>query len=1648
LLNASPFSVVHVSENEVILDFALPDYELKEIEHEGNLYHRITGSFTHFHSLEGYPLIPYFSEIVGIPVDGGITLSIENIVQKTQRGVTIYPTEKLVIGSETSSGNSVTIVEQPSGSEPEEIDYIFYRNRNAYNSSENYPLNILEEGYSGFASDRRYASFRLNPFRYNAASSSLSVISEATIRITIQGDKSVSRDFIPGRSYIDRLGELFFINDEQSRYWRKTRDYNPDYTPLRSFGISEIQFIVDSEGIYRVTYSDIQDIINLWEEELEYQVDLDLDSLDPRYLQLENKENVVPVHFIGERDGSFDPGDYFEFFGDRHYGKEGYYDTYTSENVYTLKLVDQWGARMAVENGGIRETNPANYILPVSYEQTVHFEEQGSGLHFTLGNYATAPREDLWFWKRIFAPDLDVTPFHLEYPEQTHLRGFEAAACLVGLTYITDTTVPDHRARVRINSSFINDHSWFGQSEKIFSNTSPLPNLYLNHGENYLYIDLPGDTPSGHAEIVLFDYLTLKYWREYKTDSDYIRFSRPSNRPLGLYQFELDNFSTDQISIYKINSGFIENLQIEPFSETGGAPYKVTFQNQIVADNIEFIALTEDQKKSPKEIRPRIPSELKNPDNTADYIIITVRDFIAEEGTQLLKNIWQNRGADVKLVDIQNIFDEFNNGIRSADAIKDFLTYAYHNWSIPMTHVLLLGKGIFDERDFSVHRNINHIPYKNIWTDRVGATPSDNWYACIVGDDPAPDINISRITLWERDQIMPVAEKSLHYLENPNYNDLWQSTITLAAGGKITDAEDIFAQLSEELRDLWIPDDFNVVRVYTNTQPPTPPQYLGGTFKLKNTWDAGTYFVQFFGHGGGRIWADYNLLNNNDIVTLNNNNYPFVLSLSCYPADFSRPGAGSIGETMILIPDRGAIAHYGTSGLSYTYSNVSMANHLNESIYHRNLGSFGDITSYAKTKFSASGGTSSAYLAMTHGAIMFGDPMIGFDLPQDRVHIELSQYNITEGDTLHITVDMGEDIQYARFLIQNEDEITQNIPFDIPLENGIFQASYVIPNIPQNIYRRLVKVYGYGSERQVLGMTNFTVGQTAVVDNVTIPAEITEHDPVHIAARFFDETGIQSVLARSGSQERTMVYDPEEDRYITTEPFPASNPNPNPRQYYFIITTGANQTVTSPTFTYRVLGPDLTITEMEFASFDNQPAIKLQAKNMGDLKSPETIIRLIKRVDDIDTVLSETDVPEILPLENNWVYIPIEPIQGSIRFIARINPDVDFAEHSLNNNSITSPQYTLNMFYAGVNSVTEYSLDGNLKFEIPAGLLSEETIFYINSEPFKEPLNQPDINTIALSNNSYSRTYELGLFDKSVLPDTLGTLPDDKTIRLTIDYNPSNPDNMEWEDENSFAFYRWIDHYDKWIHQGGFTSTVDNHVYQDLKRLGTYTILRNNDRRTPTVTANVQDQEFTYGGYISGTGIISFTLADANGIDIFDKDIELFLNGVPVDERDFTIAANPGNLTSIPIKHQLNLDDGNYTLSLSCADVNGNFQSHDINFVVNTRFEVLNLANYPNPVVTTTIDPANQNRTRFTYVLTDDADEVTIKVYTVSGRLVKTFHNLPSGIGYHEYPRTVLGWDCRDDKGYYLANGVYFYKIIARKGNKTAEKTQKMAITR
>lgn len=140
-----------------------------------------------------------------------------------------------------------------------------------------------------------------------------------------------------------------------------------------------------------------------------------------------------------------------------------------------------------------------------------------------------------------------------------------------------------------------------------------------------------------------------------------------------------------------------------------------------------------------------------------------------------------------------------------------------------------------------------------------------------------------------------------------------------------------------------------------------------------------------------------------------------------------------------------------------------------------------------------------------------------------------------------------------------------------------------------------------------------------------------------------------------------------------------------------------------------------------------------------------------------------------------------------------------------------------------------------------------------------------------------------------------------------------------------------------------------NKVAFEVRRQGIYALYRNRDLVRPTIDVNVQDQEFTVGGYISGKGIISLLLSDANGIDVFDDSIKLYMDGVQIPPEDYVISINLENINRIPIKYQLDLRRGNYTLVVDCKDVNGNFNTREVQFVVSETFGLTGWATTPIP---------------------------------------------------------------------------------------------------
>lgn len=1653
VLLSAAVTVVSESENELVLEFSLPEYRIEHQKINGATWQSIASDEGSIHAREGFPELRFFSEAVAIPVDGGISVQVSEVNSAVLQNINLKPVYKRIL-------------------EKEEVDYVFYQDPAAYRSSQAWPQSIVQAGESAYVGDRNFIPLHIYPFQYRASRKELVVNTSFRINVRILGAKSATSGWQTSENPIDQVGDSFFLNNASSLSWRlpKARDDSYEAPKNGTSLVNEIQLIVDEEGIYKVTYAQLDDFITMMTDSLGVEMAWDPDTVDPRFLELRDEFGSIPIHFEGESDGSFNSQDYFEFFGDRHYGDEGYMDDYTAENVYSLALKNTYGARMAVENGGLIVSNPSEYIVPDAFEHTVHIEEQL--VSDKLGNSWTDSdpdffKEDTWFWKKIQAPNLEIIPFELQYPKDSQIRYATTKVSLYGLTYAPGVPANeyDHQATVRINQAMINSHTWTGQKEKIFYNASPTPNSYFHHGTNHMYISLSGNTLSGTEELVLLDYLELTYWREYRTNEDKIKFSKPSNRPPGLYQFEVSGFSNNEVSVYKIGSSIFNSCQIEPFNIEGAVPWTVTIQDSVSSNEVQYYAVAESEKLAPKEFRLNIPSDLKNPANAANVIVVGRRDFLASEGGDLLIDTWEAGGHIVSRVDYQDIFDEFNHGIRSAESLKEFFTYAYNNWSSPqLTHVILLGEGIEDERDNSPARQYALVPVKRTWTSEHGSTASDGWYATIVGEDLVPDICVARINAWKPEHVLDFANKAFEYRNNPMTSRLWNSHLTISSGGKLTDANDLFAQQSERIRRKCIPRDYRVTRVYTSTQT-VSPDYFGGTFDLKDAINSGTQYLHFIGHGGGRIWADYNLFNFNDVATLNNQTYPIVLSLACYASAFDTNGINSIGEVLVMEPNKGAIATLGFSGLGYKKQDEDWGLAFTEALFKHDFDTLGEAYQYTLARFYVVSSLRKARYALTNAAALLGDPLIHTLKPINGIPVSATQYLVQPGDTLHVQAQFPPEVMAARLYVMNSDEIVQNIAYDLPVINGEFNASHVIPEDVEAPYMNRIYVAGYSLDNEYVGESMFGVGNAAIMHHSTLPENPTWADSVEVLARIFTNENVVSFDCHYTTNIDTLTVNwitlPMEphpqiaNAYVTTQRIPPQSTGQEVT-YKYVVTT-ENETHESFLNNYVTRGPDLILGDIRLDTSDSGQNLEVFVRNVGDAASIPTDLRLyVRPAGGAQTLFSTQDIAGLEIDEERWETIPLAGLEpGEITFEVRVNWTLAFPEwdYSTSANNIITLVSDFNYYSVGSTGDIISSIDENLSCEIPQGLVpdGQESIFYVNGMGELTANNQPDIFPIKLlsydtdPSSIPSNAYEIGTLNPALV-DTTDTLINNIRFKLTFYYSADDAETQALEAENSYKIYRWDARGSKWILQGGNISATEDKVVFEVSRQGIYTIYRNTDRIRPSIDMNVQDQEFTVGGYISGTGTISLVLSDANGIDVFDNTIRLYLNGSQIPETDYVTSINTDNVNRIPIKYQIDLGQGNYTLVIDCKDVNGNFNTREVQFLVNETFDVINVANYPNPVSGHSVDPKNDGRTRFTYVLTDDADEVTIKVYTVAGRLAKVFDNLPAGVGYHEYPRTLYGWDCKDDFGYPLANGVYFYKIIARKGGKKIEKTMKMAI--
>jgi len=726
--------------------------------------------------------------------------------------------------------------------------------------------------------------------------------------------------FTPGRgapqeAYPDGFDDVFrslLVNYEQAKAWRKP--LNPPKTTSFVFDSGPWYKVkVLENGLYKVTGSDLQ------------KAGVDISQVDPRTLKVYNgggrilprdTNAVAPdtmpqlaVWVVGEEDGKLDPGDYIVFYGKGLYGPYYassldtfmYFNPYTDTNVYWLTWGNGSGRRMLPKDGSLSSPNP---IRPQTFLSRAHVEQDnvnvyGVGLKWYWENLSTDTIQSAYYKTNLVSVETQQ-PCSL-------LVNFAATGNCKNLP---DCNVPwDRDVAIWFNSNFIWDGHLSGRFPSTPSTKIQAFGPWALEGENTVQIQRHGDP-------IAFDWYEVVYRRRFEAREGRLDFSVAGNLERGRFEFSVSNFSDPEIEVFDITDPFAPARITHPAPEGG----TLRFQDDV--DTLRsYAASAISAYKAPAGIAPKPYSNLHDPNNTADYIVITNDQFYDQ--MQAIRAL-RSKNHTVLLVRLSNVYDEFSWGLPDPAGVRNFLRYAYEYWNQGQrtaNYAMFVGDG---NSDFKNNLHLSHpkslFPiyvsgdYYDLGGLGIEDTMTDDWFVYF-HQNIYPEMKVGRLPVQTLEDVSIVIDKIQRY-DSPETFGAWRNRAVFVADDEYKGCADddynlTHVDMTEEIATQHFTRQFDFTKIYLT-------EYARDAYCKKPGAEAdaikaisdGAVFVSFVGHGGWWVWAhEQAFLAPADVTLLSNGKkLPIISSASCAVGKFHMIDNECMAEMEVRARDKGAIA--------------------------------------------------------------------------------------------------------------------------------------------------------------------------------------------------------------------------------------------------------------------------------------------------------------------------------------------------------------------------------------------------------------------------------------------------------------------------------------------------------------------------------------------------------------------------------------------------------------------------------------------------------------------------------------------------------------------------------------------------------------------
>ena len=606
--------------------------------------------------------------------------------------------------------------------------------------------------------------------------------------------------------------------------------------------------------------------------------------------------------------GQFGPSDYILFYAETYTG------WYSLDNVYWLGLGGT-GARM---------TQVALPPLGGANEVTRHYQLRTYAPN-TTNTVNVAPLNEDWdHWRAaqlLTNQGVEIFALNDSFPTAFPVPGDTVKLCatLHGVAENAAFEGEGHNTVVDINGTTVSggQFQWSGtgsfggapfSGSVTFSSsilTSPITSFFVRQ------VLLPGNTA---GDQVYLEALHLIYPRELRAANNRLIFAGET----GANNYTVDAFpATSGLWAFDVSDPAAVE-RITGFTTQGTANgFSLRFGHD-TTENRRYWVSRDAGFRSVTSMAKTPIRDLGNPLNQADYIIVCPASFRTQV-YRLLTHRFLN-GERVFVAQPEDVYNVFSYGIKDANALRQFLGYAFHHWAgPPPRHCVLVGDGSVDPNGYVSSAEADIIPAL------MGGTPFrytalDVRNGMVNGTngsgeaDTLADILVGRIPVRSNTELQAVVDKILAYEALPG-SDPFRTRALLVTGAETTVPPLDFVGTATDIETNLLANGFSAGAI--NKQYWGQGASNAGVLNAINLGD-GRFIAAYLGHGAHYFWNFPFLLSTGDAGNLTNTRWPIFTAITCVNGYYIEPNAGDecLAEVLLELPNHGGIAAIAGTALS------------------------------------------------------------------------------------------------------------------------------------------------------------------------------------------------------------------------------------------------------------------------------------------------------------------------------------------------------------------------------------------------------------------------------------------------------------------------------------------------------------------------------------------------------------------------------------------------------------------------------------------------------------------------------------------------------------------------------------------------------------